>query len=173
MSKIYCSNNIYQPLKHYFNVISIKAGSCSLSTIKSFSVGTPDALADLGIYQTTEKLIYTIDENLTYKILVVNFGPSDTPSVNLINIFPCNCSLVDISSPAATYTYHNNKIFFSLNGLASNTSSEVSITVKPYHYGIIENFVWVNNPKYDSNLNNNISILKTQICDAKNCSFVY
>jgi len=134
-----------------FTVTVTDAAGCSTNV--TYSLFINQAVADLAVsYQTPVPNPVTVGSNLTYTIVIVNYGPSVATNVTMTDVLPASLTFVSTSSGFAT---NGSTVTCSLGTLASGDSTNVTITATAGLPGSLTNTVSVFSSTFDSNPSNN------------------
>ena len=116
-------------------------------------------LSDVGVFITAAPSPATINETLTYTIIVTNFGPNASANVRLVNVLPAGVTFVSVSPAACKET----------NGVVSCDFGSVdrataTLVVRPDRVGVISNAVQVLSAQpADLNQSNNLASVLTTV----------
>jgi uncharacterized repeat protein (TIGR01451 family) len=89
----------------------------------------PAANADLAIGQEVSPNPIMLNSNVTYSIVVTNFGPDAASGVIVSNYLPAQLTFVSAVSSQGSCSFTNSAVTCNLGSLASNAAATVSFTV--------------------------------------------
>ena len=96
--------------------------------------------ANLSVTKTASAEPATLNQPLTYTMVVTNFGPFDATGVMLTDTLPSGVTLESVA-PSQGSCSGSTPVSCSLGGLANGASATVTIVVTPNSAGIITNAV--------------------------------
>jgi uncharacterized repeat protein (TIGR01451 family) len=116
-------------------------------------ITTVTPLADLQITKTAPASVLAVS-NLTYAIVVTNFGPSSASSVVVTDSLPIGGAFVNASGSGAN---NSGVVSWNLGSLAAGQSSNLTVTVTASASGVLTNIATVASPTSDPNPTNNLT----------------
>jgi uncharacterized repeat protein (TIGR01451 family) len=119
----------------------------------SYNCCTPGA--DVSVTQTVAPNPGIVGQDLAYTLTIANAGPSPASSIAVTDSLPSNVSFVSASPGCVNL---GSSVTCTIGTLASGSSSNIVITVKPGAAGTLTNSVSITPTTIDSNNANNKSI---------------
>jgi uncharacterized repeat protein (TIGR01451 family) len=116
--------------------------------------------ADVGVTQTVALNPGVVGQNLSYNLAIANAGPFAASSVAVTDSLPNSVTFVSASPGCVNL---GGSIACTIGTLASGTTSNIVVTVKPGVEGTITNSVSVTSMTLDPNVANNLSVSTTAI----------
>jgi len=124
----------------------------------------PAARADLAVSKADAPDPVVSGNNLTYTITVTNEGPDTATDVVLMDVLPGGVSLVPGGLGSTQGSCSGDAtVTCSLGDLASGSSADVGVVVKPTSTGVLSNTASVSATSPDPNLANNSATVATTV----------
>lgn len=139
----------------------------------SATVGTEQGLVDLSISVSDSVDPVQKDKALTYLLTISNNSSINAPGVVVTDTLPTS-KVIFVSAVPPGCVYTAPKVICSLNTIAANASTSVSIVVNTFDGGVITNTAVVDSLSYELELSNNTGTENTLVDeDPPNVNWVY
>jgi uncharacterized repeat protein (TIGR01451 family) len=128
----------------------------------------PPLYADIGLTMTGAPDPVLVSNQLTYKLYVTNFGPSNAPAVVLTDSLPANVTFGSASVSQGGYALIPSGVQWNIGALSNQGSASATLVVLPLLTGAITNTATVSispeaPPVTDTNLANNTASVVTTV----------
>ncbi len=145
----------------YSLILTAVSGNLQHSTPLTLVIaGT--ASANLSLSKTASPNPAIVNTSLTYRIVVVNNGPSPATGVTMTDNLPAGINFISATATQGTCS-GTTTVVCSFGSLANGGSAIATITVGPLATGQLSNTASVTATEADPNLNNNSATISTTV----------
>lgn len=160
--KINVSTTISGTVTNYASIKAIESELNVSNNSESHST-TISSIVDLMVSQMDSPDPITVNNQLTYSILISNIGKVSATGVTITDSLPSNASFNNVTSSQGTCSYNGGILACNLGNISRGSFVLVTILVTPNTTGSINNTVSVSSTESDQNSSNNSSTVTSSV----------